>query len=244
MTQIIVDWLVFFSLSRCSPSSQGTSLCRSSLDRSFGVYLRAVFAYVLIFRRCFYLKDLRWRSRPTTSLPLGFSFSDAGSYAPTPERHARRWIWGTRSRRRIPEARSAVRWERLRHRIPRARTRRRPHEVRTTAMWQRPRWRIPWGSSATTSPWGARGSDPLRCGRRWRGSGSGGATADLGGMWATTTSLRRSWRRGGSGWCNGSRDSCARGSTPGGVRLWFSLWLRFHLFVCLWYFYSYFTQTI
>jgi hypothetical protein len=26
--------------------------------------------------------------------------------------------------------------------------------------------------------------------------------------------------------------------------LYFSSWLRFHLFVCLWYFYSYFTQTI
>jgi hypothetical protein len=47
------------SLSRCSSSSQGMSLCQSSLDGSFGMYLHAVFAYVLIFRRCFFLKDLR-----------------------------------------------------------------------------------------------------------------------------------------------------------------------------------------
>ena len=62
-----------------------------------------------------------------SSRSLGFSFSDADSYAPTPERRARRrilrasarrpvwgtrlrrWIRGTRSRRRIPEA-SARRW--------------------------------------------------------------------------------------------------------------------------------------
>jgi hypothetical protein len=66
MTQIIVDRLVFSSLSRCRSSSQGMSLCRSSLDGSFGMYLLAVFAYVLIFRRCFFLKDLRRRSRPPT----------------------------------------------------------------------------------------------------------------------------------------------------------------------------------
>jgi hypothetical protein len=66
MTQIIMDWSVFSSLSRCSPSSQGMSLCRSSLERSFGVYLRAVFSHVLIFRRCFCLKDLRRWSRPLT----------------------------------------------------------------------------------------------------------------------------------------------------------------------------------
>jgi hypothetical protein len=42
------------------------SLCRSSLDSSFGVYLRAVFAYMLIFRRCFCLEDLQRRSRPPT----------------------------------------------------------------------------------------------------------------------------------------------------------------------------------
>jgi hypothetical protein len=61
-----MDQLVFSSLSQCSPSSQGISLCRSSLDGSFGVYLRAIFAYVLIFQRCFFLKDLRRRSRPPT----------------------------------------------------------------------------------------------------------------------------------------------------------------------------------
>jgi hypothetical protein len=47
-----------FSLSRCSPSSQGMSLCRSSLDRSFGMYLRIVFDYMPIFRRYFCLEDL------------------------------------------------------------------------------------------------------------------------------------------------------------------------------------------
>jgi hypothetical protein len=67
MTQIIMDWLVFSSLSRCSPSSQGMPLCRSSLDCSFGVYLRTVFVYMLIFRSCLCLEDLRRRSRPPTS---------------------------------------------------------------------------------------------------------------------------------------------------------------------------------
>jgi hypothetical protein len=67
MTQITMGRLVFSSLSRCSPSSQGMSLCRSSLDGSFGVYLRDMFASVLIFRRCFFLKDLRRRSRPPTA---------------------------------------------------------------------------------------------------------------------------------------------------------------------------------
>ena len=60
ITQIIMDRSVFSSLSRCNPSSQGVSLCRSSLDGSFGV------ASVLIFRRCFFLRDLRRRSRPPT----------------------------------------------------------------------------------------------------------------------------------------------------------------------------------
>jgi hypothetical protein len=60
MTQIIMGQLVFSSLSRCNPSSQGVSLCRSSLDRSFGV------ASVLVFRRYFFLQDLRRRSRPPT----------------------------------------------------------------------------------------------------------------------------------------------------------------------------------
>jgi hypothetical protein len=96
-----------------------------------------------------------------SSRSLGFSFSNADSYAPIPKWHvrrrilgasARRWIRGTHSRRRISEAsaqrcpleaRTTTRWERLRHRIPRARTRRRPHEVRATVRWQRPRRRIP-----------------------------------------------------------------------------------------------------
>jgi hypothetical protein len=67
MSQIVMDRLVFSSLSWCSPlSPQGISLCRSPLDGSFGMYLRAIFAFVLIFRRFFFLKDLRQRSRPPT----------------------------------------------------------------------------------------------------------------------------------------------------------------------------------
>jgi hypothetical protein len=63
ITQIIMGQLVFSSLSQCHPSSQGVSLCRSSPDDSFG------FAYVLIFRRCLFLRDLRRRSRPPTVAP-------------------------------------------------------------------------------------------------------------------------------------------------------------------------------
>jgi hypothetical protein len=37
MTQIIMGRSGFSSLSRCIPSSQGVSLCRSSMDVSFGV---------------------------------------------------------------------------------------------------------------------------------------------------------------------------------------------------------------
>ena len=62
-TQIIMGRLVFSSLSRCNPSSQGMSLCQSSPDGSFGV------ASVLIFRRCFFLQDLQRRSRPPTVAP-------------------------------------------------------------------------------------------------------------------------------------------------------------------------------
>jgi hypothetical protein len=36
------------------------------LDGSFSVYLCAIFASVLILQRCFFLKDLRQRSRPPT----------------------------------------------------------------------------------------------------------------------------------------------------------------------------------
>jgi hypothetical protein len=211
---------------------------------------------------------------------------------------------GARSRRWIPEVRTAARWERLRHRILRARTRRRPHEVRTTAMWQRPRRRIPWGSSVTASPWGARGSDPLRCARRWRGSGCGGGSRGhvsnddtpkacmttrwerlvqriLGFMrvrvdpWARMTVMpskvgaamadfsRRKRRRhpplGTKWWCIPDARRWFRRAailflcyfvyifmpmSIGFYDLYFSSWLRFHLFVCLWYFYSYFTQRI
>jgi hypothetical protein len=60
MTQTIMGQSVFLSLSRCNPSSQGMSLCRSSMEGSFGVIS------VLIFRRCFFLQDRRLRSRPPT----------------------------------------------------------------------------------------------------------------------------------------------------------------------------------
>jgi hypothetical protein len=71
MTQIIMGQSVFSSLSRCYPLSQGVSLCRSSLDGSFG------FASVLIFQRCFFLQDLRQRSRPPTMViaPASLTFS-------------------------------------------------------------------------------------------------------------------------------------------------------------------------
>jgi hypothetical protein len=69
MSLMTRDWSVFFSLSRCGPLSQGMSLCWSSLDHSFGMYLRVVFAYMPIFRRCFCLKDLRRRSRPPIVAP-------------------------------------------------------------------------------------------------------------------------------------------------------------------------------
>jgi hypothetical protein len=60
------DINAFSSLSWCSPSSQGMSICRSSLDCSFGLYLRGLSAYVPICRRCFCLEDLRRWSRPPT----------------------------------------------------------------------------------------------------------------------------------------------------------------------------------
>jgi hypothetical protein len=70
---------VFSSLSRCNPSSQGVSLCRSSLYGSFGV------ASVLIFRRCFFLQDLRRRSRPPTITIPGARIShDTKAYINTP----------------------------------------------------------------------------------------------------------------------------------------------------------------
>jgi hypothetical protein len=47
--------LIFKSV---QPFVLGMSLCRSSLEGSFGVIS------VLIFRMCFFLKDLRLRSRP------------------------------------------------------------------------------------------------------------------------------------------------------------------------------------
>jgi hypothetical protein len=60
MAQTIMGQSVFSSLSRCNPSSQGMSSCQSSLEGSFGVIS------VLIFRRCFFLQDLRLRSKPPT----------------------------------------------------------------------------------------------------------------------------------------------------------------------------------
>jgi hypothetical protein len=42
-----------FLFKSVQPSSQDMSLCRSSLDRSFGLRLHVVFAYVPTCRRCF-----------------------------------------------------------------------------------------------------------------------------------------------------------------------------------------------
>ena len=42
------------------------SSCRSSLDYSFGIYLRVVPACIWPCRRCFFLEDLRRRRRPST----------------------------------------------------------------------------------------------------------------------------------------------------------------------------------
>ena len=50
MTQTIMDRSVFSSLGRCRPSSQGMSLFRSSLDRSFGLYLHAMSACANLLR--------------------------------------------------------------------------------------------------------------------------------------------------------------------------------------------------
>jgi hypothetical protein len=43
------------------------SACRSTFNRSFGLYLHVTPAYVLSCRRCFCLEDLRQRRRPPTS---------------------------------------------------------------------------------------------------------------------------------------------------------------------------------
>jgi hypothetical protein len=64
-TQIIMDQSVFSSLSRCDPSSQDMLLCQSPLEGSFSVIS------VLIFRRCFFLQDIRRRSRPPNMVLLG-----------------------------------------------------------------------------------------------------------------------------------------------------------------------------
>jgi hypothetical protein len=68
MWQTIRDWTVFSSISRCRTSSQGASLRRSFLGCSFGLCLHAVLVRISYCRRCFYLEDLRWRSRPPTGL--------------------------------------------------------------------------------------------------------------------------------------------------------------------------------
>jgi hypothetical protein len=49
-----------FLFKSVQPSSQGASLCRSSLDGTFGV------TSVLFCRRCFFLQDRRRQSRPPT----------------------------------------------------------------------------------------------------------------------------------------------------------------------------------
>ena len=45
----------------------GMPPCRSSFNRSFDLYLHVTPAYVLSYRRCFCLEDLRWRRRPPTT---------------------------------------------------------------------------------------------------------------------------------------------------------------------------------
>jgi hypothetical protein len=77
MTQIIMGRSVFSSLSRCNPSSQGVSLCQSSLEGSFSVI------FMLIFRRCFFLQDLRRRSRPPTGTRTEISSPCAGARGQT-----------------------------------------------------------------------------------------------------------------------------------------------------------------
>jgi hypothetical protein len=69
MIQIIRDRTVFSSLSRCRPSSQGASLCRSFLGCSFGIYLCVMSVCISSCRRCFFLEDLRRRRRPPTVAP-------------------------------------------------------------------------------------------------------------------------------------------------------------------------------
>jgi hypothetical protein len=46
------------------PFVSDVSSCRSSLDYSFGIYLRVVPTCIWPCRRCFCLEDLRWRRRP------------------------------------------------------------------------------------------------------------------------------------------------------------------------------------
>jgi hypothetical protein len=64
-----MDWMVFSSLSRCCPSSQGASSCWSSPNCRFGIYLCVMSACILSCWRCFYLEDLRRRRRPPTIAP-------------------------------------------------------------------------------------------------------------------------------------------------------------------------------
>jgi hypothetical protein len=60
MTQTIMGRLVISSISRFTPSSWDMSLCRSFMGYSFGT------AFERIYRRCFFLQDLRLRSIPPT----------------------------------------------------------------------------------------------------------------------------------------------------------------------------------
>jgi hypothetical protein len=50
------------------PFVSSVSLCRSSLNCSFGIYLHVVPACISSYRRCFCLEDLRRRKRPPTVL--------------------------------------------------------------------------------------------------------------------------------------------------------------------------------
>jgi hypothetical protein len=61
-----------FIFKSVQPFVSSVSLCQNSLDGSFGV------ASVLIFRRYFFLQDLRRRSRPPT--PSGFKLTRASVF--------------------------------------------------------------------------------------------------------------------------------------------------------------------
>jgi hypothetical protein len=58
-----------FLFKSVSPFIFSMSSCRSSFNRSFGLYFHVAPAYALSCRRCFCLEDLRRRRRPPTVAP-------------------------------------------------------------------------------------------------------------------------------------------------------------------------------